>query len=561
MYLRYKKKTSIENLPQAFKACYLSGTSYHDKLEHHEGQTETSVWAISEYLEFFSWTKLPIPMKQLLLKVFTLWQIYLLTSAQKNETLVYDRIFNDSAADNNNLRPQQQIEATSGYRLKYEEYVIPGRNVSRLLGKVFEKYDKRVRPFYGIKPLQVSLDMLILSFGELREASMEYSVDMYLGQFWQDPRLAFGLDRYIILGGEATDKLWVPDTFFVNSMESKLQSMMFTNKKVWISLMNGTLMLSARLVTRNSCKFDLRNYPLDQQTCHVAFESFSYDNNDLQFSWRKKEVGSEIWVYDRQMAQFDIVSAKRFLKHKIFHSDQFSGLTATIVFQRRSAYYVFQMYIPCVCIVAISWVSFWINHEAVPARVALSITTVLTISYMRGSVNAGMPRVSYLKSIDYFLLGSFVFIFMTLIEYVLVLKYSRREKFKAENKKKCITPDDDAGDSDKKPMLVTVSVGNKSFNFKSSLDDIENGNGIKLHERPKKISLHTRKPLSFRGNRQMSGRKILKSTRLASAFRRSFLPEHGVHWMDKYSRCFFPLGYVAFLAVYFCIYTRSYAQS
>lgn len=108
--------------------------------------------------------------------------------------------------------------------------------------------------------------------------------------------------------------------------------------------------------------------------------------------------------------------------------ETFSGLTATMVFRRRSMYYIFQMYIPCVCIVALSWVSFWINHEAVPARVALSITTVLTISYMRGSVNAGMPRVSYLKSIDYFLLGGFVFIFMTLLEYVLVLKQSRKVK-------------------------------------------------------------------------------------------------------------------------------------
>jgi hypothetical protein len=74
----------------------------------------------------------------------------------------------------------------------------------------------------------------------------EYSVDMYLGQFWQDPRLAFGLNKTIILGGEASEKLWVPDTFFVNSIESKIQTMMFTNKKVWISLKNGTMMLSAR---------------------------------------------------------------------------------------------------------------------------------------------------------------------------------------------------------------------------------------------------------------------------------------------------------------------------
>ena len=28
-----------------------------------------------------------------------------------------------------------------------------------------------------------------------------------------------------------------------------------------------------RLVTKNSCKLDLRDYPLDKQTCHLAFES------------------------------------------------------------------------------------------------------------------------------------------------------------------------------------------------------------------------------------------------------------------------------------------------
>lgn len=31
-----------------------------------------------------------------------------------------------------------------------------------------------------------------------------------------------------------------------------------------------------RLVTKNSCKLDLRNFPLDEQTCHLAFESCKY---------------------------------------------------------------------------------------------------------------------------------------------------------------------------------------------------------------------------------------------------------------------------------------------
>lgn len=134
----------------------------------------------------------------------------------------------------------------------------------------------------------------------------------------------------------------------------------------------------------------------------------------------------------------------------------FSGLTATIVFKRRASYYIFQMYIPCVCITALSWVSFWINHEAIPARVGLSITTVLTISYMRGSVNANMPRVSYLKSIDYFLLVSFVFIFLTLVEYVLVLKYSRKQREAV--KKYLMQSSDDETVSEKYGVHLTIQI-------------------------------------------------------------------------------------------------------
>lgn len=439
------------------------------------------------------------------------------------------------------------------FQLRYEELVIPGRNVSDVLEIVFRNYDKRIRPFYGVKTLDVGLDMLILSFGEISETSMDFEVDLYLGQFWQDPRLAFGINRTIILGGAACEKFWLPDTFFVNSIDTRIHRMVFANKKVWINLINGTMMLSARLVTKNSCKLDLRDYPLDKQTCHLAFESFSYEEKDLKYKW-KSEVESDIYIYDKEMAQFDIISAKRYLKHKVYHSSTFSGLTATMIFRRRSMYYIFQMYIPCVCVVALSWVSFWINHEAVPARVALSITTVLTISYMRGSVNAGMPRVSYLKSIDYFLLGGFVFIFMTLLEYVLVLKQSRKLQEIKEKKTDYEMGSPTGEDTDRKPLLVTVAVDGKSYNFKHRFEDMENGDSyhakrkFSIHERKRKQSLAARlKPLFGKKRRKESkgGLKLIKQR---------FRSEKGVHYLDQYSRILFPLGYIAFLTTYFVIY-------
>ena len=111
--------------------------------------------------------------------------------------------------------------------------------------------------------------------------------------------------------------------------------------------------------------------------------------------------------------------------------------------KRRIGYYLIATYIPSMLIVVISWISFWIDPETAPARVALGITTVLTMITLISSSRASLPKVSYVKAIDWYLLTCLVFVFGTILEYTIVsytLGYRRKNEerkdkfyFKAEN--------------------------------------------------------------------------------------------------------------------------------
>ena len=70
-------------------------------------------------------------------------------------------------------------------------------------------------------------------------------------------------------------------------------------------------------------------------------------------------------------------------------------------------------------------------------RVGLGITTILTIMFLLGSVNMSLPRVSYPKAIDWYLIGSFLFVFLVVMECILVyiLRPRNRDPQNSNHKK------------------------------------------------------------------------------------------------------------------------------
>ena len=101
----------------------------------------------------------------------------------------------------------------------------------------------------------------------------------------------------------------------------------------------------------------------------------------------------------------------------------FDSLKATFTLKRRTTYFIFQLYIPSGFLVFLSWLSFWVDRQAIPARISLVITCILSTMFLFESTNSSLPQISYLKAVDYYLITSFWFIVSCMVEFVCVLNF------------------------------------------------------------------------------------------------------------------------------------------
>ena len=81
---------------------------------------------------------------------------------------------------------------------------------------------------------------------------------------------------------------------------------------------------------------------------------------------------------------------------------EYSCLKVELIFKREFSYYLITIYVPCCMLVIVSWVSFWLDQNAIPARVSLGVTTLLTMSTQVSSFNKNVcikPRKDLIKEL------------------------------------------------------------------------------------------------------------------------------------------------------------------
>ena len=145
----------------------------------------------------------------------------------------------------------------------------------------------------------------------------------------------------------------------------------------------------------------------------------SHTTDDLIFEWYPPEF-IPLVVEPIQLPQLELIYNTTADCTSAYSTGNFTCLMVEFKFRRRLGYFMFHTYIPTCLIVMMSWISFWIKPEAVPARVTLGVTSLLTLSTQHANSQKALPPVSYIKAIDMFMNACTIFVFFSLIEYAIV---------------------------------------------------------------------------------------------------------------------------------------------
>ncbi|KAM9396209.1 gamma-aminobutyric acid receptor subunit beta-3-like isoform 4-T4 [Salvelinus alpinus] len=291
--------------------------------------------------------------------------------------------------------------------------------VKETVDKLLKGYDIRLRPDFGGAPVAVGMSIDVASIDMVSEVNMDYTLTMYFQQYWRDKRLAYlGIPLNLTLDNRVADSLWVPDTYFLNDKKSFVHGVTVKNRMIRLHP-DGTVLYGLRITTTAACMMDLRRYPLDEQNCTLEIESYGYTTDDIEFYWKGGD-NAVTGVTRIELPQFSIVDYKLVSRNVVFSTGAYPRLSLSFKLKRNIGYFILQTYMPSILITILSWVSFWINYDASAARVALGITTVLTMTTINTHLRETLPKIPYVKAIDMYLMGCFVMVFLALLEYAFV---------------------------------------------------------------------------------------------------------------------------------------------
>uniref|UniRef100_A0A336LTH9 CSON004372 protein n=1 Tax=Culicoides sonorensis TaxID=179676 RepID=A0A336LTH9_CULSO len=287
------------------------------------------------------------------------------------------------------------------------------------------RYDKRLLPPVD-GTLTVNVSVLLLSLASPDESSLKYEVEFLLQQQWYDPRLRYAnQSQYEYLNAiHHHEDIWLPDTYFI--MHGDFKDPIIPMHFALRIYRNGTINYLMRRHLILSCQGRLNIFPFDDPLCSFALESISYEQSAITYVWKNDEdtlrKSPSLTTLNAYLIQNQTIACPI----KASWRGNYSCLKVDLIFTRDRAFYFTTVFIPGIILVTSSFITFWLEWNAVPARSMIGVTTMLNFFTTSNGFRSTLPVVSNLTAMNVWDGVCMCFIYASLLEFVCVNYVGRK---------------------------------------------------------------------------------------------------------------------------------------
>jgi len=292
--------------------------------------------------------------------------------------------------------------------------------------EISDSYESHLRPG-GVnkKPLYIVAELNLRQIVNVDEKMQQISLETTLRLNWRDDNISIAKEAkdydglmedvktgrpYILLDPSFVDCIWIPDIFVDQSINLRVPT--FHSKPRSVRVYNDSMIrYSSRFNFDVACPMDFSNYPVDNQTCLVKFESYSHNHNHLNMTWDSNETVHSTPHRKNLLTHFEF-DVKRETYVTKCYAEPFTGILFRLHLKRRIFSYLCDTYMPSSFIVFLGYLVFFLPKHAVSARTVLGMTAFLTLITMNVYVRSRLPEVSYLTYMDFWVMGCMLLVFV-----------------------------------------------------------------------------------------------------------------------------------------------------
>ena len=294
-----------------------------------------------------------------------------------------------------------------------------------------EKYlkDKTPPPLDTESILPVQLDIDVYNILDILVVQSMICLKFELISTWFDQGLQYhnlkNNSKMNALINDEKNMIWVPRILFFNTRDHLTsknddQTFITVSKRENGTLMGpaynedtmvyegsrNELMLSRVYEVNFICIYDMQYYPFDVQICTI--DMIMAGSTDMFIDLRP---GILHYSGKKDLSQYYVMDFKM-IKAKIKNSD---GVRVSLILGRKLLGNILTVYVPTSLLVLIGHLTNYFKEFFFEAIVTVNLTCMLVLVTMFISVSSSLPKTSYIKMVDYWLLFTLMLPFVEVL--------------------------------------------------------------------------------------------------------------------------------------------------